>query len=80
MFAQCTHTINELCGHHMKRLNGPPFVSQLSEFLQLAEWWGKPEQVLVQNMEELYAHDCHQNVTSSLVPQNHNTGTVAKAT
>jgi len=25
--------------------------------------WGKPDRVHVQNMEQLQAYDCHQNVT-----------------
>jgi len=28
--------------------------------------WGKPEQVHMQNMEQLLAHDCHQSVAERM--------------
>jgi len=47
--------------------------------------WCEPERVRVQNMEQLHAHDCPQNVTEPQATEYHtkttlvhNTGTVSK--
>jgi len=33
--------------------------------------WGEPDQVHVQNMEQLHAFDCHQNVAEPQATENH---------
>ena len=33
--------------------------------------WGEPDRVHVQNMEQLHAFDCHQNVTEPQATENH---------
>jgi len=35
--------------------------------------WGEHEQVHVQNMEQLHAHDCYQNATEHKSTDMHNT-------
>jgi len=45
--------------------------------------WGEPDRVHMQNMEQIHAFDCHQNVTEPQATENHikythvNTGTVS---
>jgi len=34
-----------------------------SKLVECRTLWGEPEQVHVQNMEQLHAHDCYQNLT-----------------
>jgi len=41
--------------------------------------WGEPERVHVQNMEQLHANDCHQNVTQAKKSTHMYTGTVSQA-
>jgi len=43
--------------------------------------WGKPDRVHTQNMEQLHALDCHQNVAEPQATENHitYTGTVSQA-
>ena len=33
--------------------------------------WGEPDRVHTQNMEQLHAYDCHQNVTEPQATENH---------
>jgi len=33
--------------------------------------WGEPDRVHMQNMEQLHAYDCHQNVTEPQATENH---------
>jgi len=47
--------------------------------------WGEPDRIYVQNMEQLHAYDCHQNVTEPQATENHikythvYTGTVSES-
>ena len=44
--------------------------------------WGEPERIHEQNIEQLHAYDCHQNVTEPRATENHThvyTGTVSQA-
>ena len=43
--------------------------------------WGEPDRVHTQNMEQLHAFDCHQNVAEPQATENHKmyTGTVSQA-
>jgi len=45
--------------------------------------WGEPERIHMQNMEQLHAYDCDQNVTEPRATENHTahvyTGTVSQA-
>ena len=47
--------------------------------------WGEPDRVHTQNMEQLHAFDCHQNVAEPQATENHikythvYTGTVSQA-
>ena len=48
---------------HMASFLGSTPVLEVLLLVECWALWGKHERVHVQNMEQLHAHDCYQNVT-----------------